>query len=312
MRAAITGATGFIGSNVASALLARGDQVLAYSRKGARADELGRAGAELVEVDLLDLVGIRNLDLREVDVLLHYASTTTPRESVEDPDADRANFDASAALFQAAVEAGVGKIVFSTSGGTVYGEPPEIPVTEAQAPDPLIPYARTKVDVESSLTRITGGSRTVPLSLRYGNPYGPHQYPARGTGVVTAWLEAVRDRTPVRVFGSLETARDFLFISDAVTATLSAIDSDRAHGTYNIGTGRPTTLEELLRTVEGVTGTEMQLEALQSRPSDRVSRIALDSSRALDHFGWRATTSLADGISKTWEWVRAGEPFRIA
>ena len=89
------------------------------------------------------------------------------------------------------------------------------------------------------------------------------------------------------------------------------IDSAAAQGTYNIGTGRATTLEEVLATVEGVTGEKVVLERLPSRPSDRVSRIALDSSRALDHFGWRPTTTLEEGISKTWDWVRAGEPFRI-
>jgi UDP-glucose 4-epimerase len=309
MRAVITGATGFIGSNVTSALLGRGDEVVALCRKGPRAEMLRKAGTEVVYRDLLD--ESTTLDLAGADVLLHYGSITTPRESVLDPDADKSNLDASERLLREAVEAAVGKIVFSTSGGTVYGDPVYIPVTEAHSVDPLIPYARTKVAIESALERMCGGSGTVPVSLRYGNPYGPNQYPARGTGVVTAWLESVRDRVPIQVFGSLESARDFVFIADVVEATLSAVDSRTARGTYNIGTGHPTSLGDVLATIEEVTGEKAEFEKLPSRPSDRVCRIALDSTRAFDHFGWRATTPLRGGVEKTWEWVREGEPFRV-
>ncbi len=311
MRAIVTGATGFIGSNLTAALLARGDVVVAFARPGNRADVLRTAGVEVVEGDLRDARTVEKLDLRGADVLVHYASTTTPRESVTDPDADLLNLAASEALFAAAVEAAVGKIVFSTSGGTVYGDPSDIPVTEAHPVDPLIPYARTKVSTEMALERICDGSTAVPVCLRYGNPYGPNQYPAKGTGVVTAWLEAVRDGESIPVFGNLDSARDFLFIEDAVRATISAIDSTTARGTYNVGTGTATTLKEVLATIAEVTGEKMSLNVFPTRPSDRVSRIALDSARARDHFGWRPSITLKEGISRTWDWVRAGEPFRI-
>ena len=311
MRVVVVGATGFIGSNVASSLLRRGDDVIAFSRKSARAEALGRAGVEVVEGDLSDLETVSRLNLGGVDVLIHCASTTTPRKSISDPEADEMDVASSAEIFDRAIDAGVGKIVFSSSGGTVYGNPTVLPVKEDQPTNPLIPYARTKVRIESNLTERCSRSGTTPVILRYGNPYGPNQYPMRGTGVVTAWLEAARDKSTIHVFGHPHTARDFVFISDAVEAMVSSIDNDKASGTYNIGTGNATSLETLLETVERVVGTRLDSVREPPRPSDSISKIALDSTRARDHRGWKPRTNLEEGMSATWRWVQAGAPFLI-
>lgn len=311
MKAVVIGATGFLGSKAVSALLGRGDEVVAFSREGNRTERLRAAGVEVVAGDLSRPETVVDLAFDGVDVLLHFGGTTSPGLSVAHLSAGEVDVESSSTLFKRAVDAEVGKILFSSSGGTVYGNPSMIPVKEDQPVNPLIPYAHTKVAIESHLQRACAGSTTAPVILRYGNPYGPNQYPERGTGVITAWLEAARDGEPIHLFGHKNSARDFVFISDSSAATLSAIDTPEARGIYNIGTGRATSLGVLLETIEEVIGTKLEIIEHPPRPSDKVSRIALDCTRAREHLGWSPVTTLEEGISRTWDWVRSGEPFQL-
>ncbi len=310
MKVVILGADGFLGSHVLAALEREKAEVTAFCLKSPRLEVLRDRGVEVLEGDFLHPSTIK-IPFEDVDWVIHLASTTTPIQSVQDPARDAANLDASNIVFANAIDAGVKKILFSSSGGTVYGNAPSIPARETDPTNPSIPYARTKLKIERALVSKCEGSRTVPLILRYANPYGPNQYPAAGTGVVTAWLESARDRKPITLYGDGETARDFLFASDAASAALEALQSERARGTYNIGTGVPVTLNALLATVERALGEKLEVRRLPSRSSDTVKAIALDSTRARLDFGWRPQISLEDGVARTWKWVRSGEKFTI-
>jgi UDP-glucose 4-epimerase len=155
------------------------------------------------------------------------------------------------------------------------------------------------------------GTRTTPVVLRFGNPYGPNQYPEKGTGVITAWLRAVREKKPIVIYGTGDSARDFFYVSDAVAAMIQALESDRAAGIYNIGSGMATSLNEIIRIIEEVTGRKLNALKATERPSDAVKVVALDSSKAFDDFGWKPKVSLPEGIALTWKWVEAGEPFTM-
>jgi len=306
----VLGATGFLGSNLVAELLRRGDDVVAFSPDRDRLDLMRRHGVETVEGDFLRPETL-DLSFEHVDWLVHLASTTTPSESVADPVRDAANLSASRAVIGRAISAGVKKILFSSSGGTIYGDAKDVAVREDAATHPVVPYTRTKLAIESALITMCEGTATVPVVLRFGNPYGPNQSPARGTGVVTAWLRAIRDGRPIPVYGSLKNARDFFYVSDAVRAMTLALECEGARGVYNIGSGRPTTLEEVLHTMEDVTGRRVQVVESAVRRSDVVKVIALDSSKAMREFGWKALVPLRDGLKMTWDWVCAGEPFRV-
>ncbi|MBN1678561.1 MAG: NAD-dependent epimerase/dehydratase family protein, partial [Candidatus Thermoplasmatota archaeon] len=232
-------------------------------------------------------------------------------QSVKDPARDAANLEASKAIFKDAVDAGVKRILFSSSGGTVYGDKPSVPSRETDPTRGSIPYTRTKLEIERDLLDRCEGADTLPLILRYANPYGPNQYPSGGTGVVTAWLESARDGRPITLYGDGETARDFVYVSDAASAALGALTSERARGVYNVGTGLPVSLNALLKTVEQVVGKRLEINRLPPRSSDVVRTIALDSTRAYLDFGWRPEVSLDEGVARTWEWVRSGEKFTI-
>lgn len=310
LRVVVLGATGFLGSNLVSALIRRGDHVVAFSPDRERLEVMRDLGVEAVEGDFLRPETL-DIPLEGSDWMVHLASTTTPLESVSDPQKDAANLSASRELFRRAIEARVRRILFSSSGGTVYGDSGQRPIDETAETRPVLPYTRTKLAIESELMRVCEGTDTVPIILRFGNPYGPNQSPARGTGVVTAWLRAARDDRPIVVYGSKRNARDFFYVSDAVRAMLLSLEEEGARGTYNIGSGRATTLDEVLTAIEAVTGRGLRVTEVESRRSDVVKVIALDCSRARRDFGWRPLVSLEEGLRLTWEWVLAGEPFRV-
>lgn len=310
MKIVVLGADGFLGSRVASELIRRGDEITAFCPRSPRLDLLRGRGIRVIEGDFLD-PSTWSIPFDGVDWLIHLASTTTPVQSVSDPARDAANLEASRAIFKDAVGAGVRKILFSSSGGTVYGDRPAVPSKETDPTRGSIPYTRTKLEIERDLLERCDGTQTVPLILRYANPYGPNQYPSGGTGVVTAWLESARDRRPITLYGDGETARDFLYISDAASAALEALMSGSARGVYNIGTGTAVSLNALLETVERVVGEKLEVSRLPPRNSDIVKVIALDSTRARADFGWQPVVPLEKGIARTWEWVRSGERFTI-
>ena len=311
MRAVVLGATGFLGSNLASEFLKRKIEIIAFSPKSDRSRTLEHHGVKVVHGDFLKPQTLDDIPLKGVDWLVHFASTTNPKLSMLEPHRDEANLTASSIIFQKAIDAGVKKILFSSSGGTVYGDAGDEPVDETEETRPTIPYTRTKLAIENELVELCDGTQTIPIILRYANPYGPNQYPAKGTGVVTAWLEAARDSKPITLFGEGKAARDFIYVSDAIDAAIMALASKDARGVYNIGSGVATTLSELVLAVRNVTKKRLDVNKVPARPSDVVSSIALDSSKARRDFGWKAKVGLDEGINKTWKWVEIGEPFLL-
>jgi len=311
MRAVILGATGFLGSNLISEFLKRKTEIIAFSPKSDRSRILEHHGVKVVHGDFLKPETLDDIPLKGVDWLVHFASTTSPKLSMLEPHKDEANLTASSIVFQKAIDAGVKKILFSSSGGTIYGNASDEPVKETEKTHPTIPYARTKLAVENVLVELCGGTSTIPIILRYGNPFGPNQYQARGTGVVTAWLEGASVSKLITLFGEGKTARDFIYVSDAIDAAIMVLESKEARGMYNIGSGIATSLFELALMIEKVTKKRLDIKKVPPRPSDVVSSIALDSSRASNDFGWNPEIGLDEGIKKTWKWVKNGEPFVV-
>ena len=310
MKALVFGGNGFLGSSLLEEFLRRGYETTAFDLKSQRNNLLKERGIRIIEGDLLNLDKAK-IPFEGMDWVVNLASITTPAESIKNPDRDGLNYPVCERIFKEALSAGVKKIFYPSSGGTIYGSPEKIPVDENYPPNPTIPYAVTKLKIERRLAQMCEGSGTIPLIFRYGNPYGPNQYPGGGTGVITAWLEAIRDGKRIDLFGSEENARDFFFVKDATDACLTALNSPKARGVYNIGSGKPTTLRTIIETMKQVTGRKVDVNALPPRPNDKVSRIALDIRKAEREFGWKPKVGLAEGIEKTWRWVLDGEPFTI-
>jgi UDP-glucose 4-epimerase len=310
MRSVVTGGSGFIGSNLVDALVARGDQVTVIDdlSTGRRENLDGAlaAGAELVEADVRDAEAMTALaEERGPELIFHLAAQIDVRRSVAEPAFDASiNVGGTANLLEAARAAGTRRFVFVSTGGAIYGEGEgkQLPLGEDAAEEPLAPYGQSKLAGEGyvSLYRRLYGLSGV--NLRLGNVYGPRQDPLGEAGVIAIFCGRLRSAEAPTVFGDGTQTRDYVYVGDVIEAALAAASSE-ANGSFNIGTGRETSvleLVELLRELGGVDGFEPEFAPPRA---GEVQRISLDSSRAADELGWRASVDLRPGLAQTLEAV---------
>lgn len=303
MKAVVTGGSGFIGSNLVDALVARGDDVVAFDDLSTgRRENLADAqanGARLVAGSITDRTAIDSLlaDFRP-DVIFHLAAQIDVRRSVDDPAFDAAvNVVGSINLLESAREHGVGRFIFSSTGGAIYGEAESIPTPETQTPFPEAPYGQAKLATEGYLglfERLYGMST---LALRYGNVYGPRQDPLGEAGVIAIFCGKALGGARPTVFGDGTQTRDYIYVGDVVAANLLAAEND-ATGAINVGTGRETSVLEL---VDSLTphATGDFAPVFEPARLGELPRSALDVSRAGSVLGWRAEVSLSDGMATT-------------
>ena len=296
MRALVTGGAGFIGSHVADSLLARGDEVTILDDLSDGKRENVPEGARLVEGDIRDPAAV----FAEVkpEVCFHLAAQKDVRLSVARPDHDaEVNVIGTVRVLEAAREHGT-QIVFSSTGGAMYGECDE-PASEDKRPEPLAPYGTSKLAGEEYLATYNRLYGTRHVSLRLGNVYGPRQDPHGEAGVVAIFFNRLRDGETPKIFGDGKQTRDYVYVGDVVRATLASQEVDG--GVYNVGTGRETSVVELLALCFRVAGKDVEPEFAPPRPGE-LQRSALDPSRAVDELGWRPERSLEEGLRETWEW----------
>src|SRR4051795_632448 len=301
MRAVVTGGAGFIGSHLVDALLARGDEVQVVDNltTGSR-ENLGDA-AELHELDIRDESFQQVAGKLEPEVVFHLAAQADVGTSVERPAFDaEVNVVGTVRVLEAARAAGA-RVVFTSSGGAIYGEC-ERPAVEDDEPQPLSPYAASKFAGEEYLAtwnRLYGARH---VTCRLANVYGPRQRPTLEGGVIAIFLDQLRAGQETVVFGDGEQMRDFVYVGDVVAALLAAAASSGG-GVYNVSSGVPTTVSELHRLCAETAGVEQEPRFAAERPGD-LRHSAIDSSRQARELGWRSETTLAVGVASTWNaWV---------
>ena len=300
MRAVVTGGAGFIGSNVADALLARGDEVHVLDDLSNGKRENVSDGVQLHEGDIRQDLAPLFADVKP-EVCFHLAAQIDVRVSVEQPsfDAD-VNVVGTLQVLQAARELGT-QVVFSSTGGAIYGEC-DGPAAEDHPRAPLAPYGVSKLAAEEYLAaynRLYGSSH---VALRFGNVYGPRQDPHGEAGVVAIFMNALRDGKTPRIYGEGTQTRDYVFVEDVVAATLAAAAHDG--GVFNVGTGAETSVLELYERIQRAAGIERAPEHAEPRAGE-LQRSVLDASLAARELGWTAQRSLDDGLAATWAWLAA-------
>ena len=308
MRCLVTGGSGFIGSNLVDALVARGDEVKAVDDLSTgRRENLANAfssGAELVEADIRDGEAMSELvGAQKPELIFHLAAQIDVRRSVSDPAFDAGiNVGGTANMLEAARLAGTRRFVFVSTGGAIYGEGEgkELPLDEAAAIEPLAPYGQSKLAGEgyvSLYSRLYGLSGVV---LRLGNVYGPRQDPLGEAGVIAIFCGKLLASEAPTVYGDGKQTRDYIYVADVVEAALTAAAGE-ASGAFNIGTGRETSVLELVELLRGLRDASGFAPEFAPARQGEVQRSALDCSRAAEQLGWRAATELRDGLAKTLE-----------
>jgi UDP-glucose 4-epimerase len=301
VRALVTGGAGFIGSHVVEALLARGDDVHVLDNLATGRRKNVPAAATLHEADIRTDCGRLFAEV-EPEACFHYAAQADVRVSVERPDLDAdVNVLGTVRVLQAARAHGA-KLVFASTGGAIYGEC-DGPAPEDAPRRPLAPYGVSKLAGEEYLQMANRLYGTQHVVLRYGNVYGPRQDPHGEAGVVAIFMNRLREGEPPRVFGDGKQTRDYVYAADAADAAVRALDV--SGGVYNIGTGRETSVVELLERIQRVAGASVEPEFAEPRPGE-LQRSVLDVSRAERELEWRPQHDLDAGLAETWAWISAG------
>jgi UDP-glucose 4-epimerase len=312
MHALVTGGAGFIGSTLVDRLLAEGHQVdviddlstgsLANLAE-ARADR-GNA-LKVHQVDIRDPAVIEVIGRRRPEVIFHLAAQMDVRVSVARPAFDaEVNVLGSLNVLEGARIGGTRKVVFASSGGTIYGEadPSDLPVKESHPQQPLTPYGVAKRAVTDYLHVYRELHSIEFTSLAMANIYGPRQDPHGEAGVVAIFAGHLLDGKPCTIFGDGSQTRDFVYVDDAVDAFVRA--ADRGSGLLcNIGTGVETSINALYTALASAAGVPDPPTYAEARLGE-VARSALDPGRAALHLGWEPWTDLATGATEVLRWFR--------
>jgi UDP-glucose 4-epimerase len=298
----VLGGFGFIGAHVVGALLTRGHEVRVLEWPGRRPHDpvLPRwDDVELVEGDFLDTETVSTA-LQGVEVVIHLICTVLPEQSNEDPIYDvESNVVGTVRMLSLARRHGVRKIVFSSSGGIVYGQAQSIPITEDHRTAPLCSYGITKVAIEGYLELYRKLGHLDYTVLRSSNPYGEGQDGNRPQGAVGVFLSRLKAGKPITIWGDGLAIRDYVYVKDLAEAFVLATEMDTQSRTFNIGSGTGTSLNELIKIMVDVTGMAPEITYGRARSLD-VPVNVLDVSRARRELGWMPRMELVDGIRGTW------------
>jgi UDP-glucose 4-epimerase len=298
VRAVVTGGAGFIGSHVADALVARGDEVHVLDNLSSGKHENVPRRARLHVGDIrsdADAV----FDEARPDVCFHLAAQADVRVSVDRPDYDAdVNVLGTIRVLEAARRHGT-QVIFSSTGGAIYGECEE-PAREDAPRRPLAPYGTSKLAGEEYLATYNRLYAKKHVSLRYGNVYGARQDPHGEAGVVAIFMRQLAESGQPRIFGDGTQTRDYVFVGDVVRATLAAVGHDG--GVFNVGTGRETSVVELYDRIARVAESDQKAELAPARLGE-LQRSFLDPSLAERELGFRAEHGLDAGLGRTWEWI---------
>jgi UDP-glucose 4-epimerase len=303
----ILGADGFLGSNLAKSLIKDGKYKI-------RAFDLFRDGInrnldgfekklEIFSGNFLNREDIKK-SLDDIDYAFHFISLTTPGSSIKDPLIDvETNIRGTIVLLEECVKAKVKKVIFSSSGGAIYGNQEKEKLSEDDPQNPISPYAISKLTIEKYLEYYRLNFELDYLILRYSNPYGPGQNIVGSQGIIPIFLNLVKQGKPITIFGDGKNMRDYIFIDDAIEATKKiAFKENTKFRIYNVGKGYGTTINEVVDAIQRATGKKISIKKTPARSVD-VRRVVLDTRRVEKEISFFSDTSLEEGIERTWDWI---------
>ena len=302
----LLGGNGFIGSGLAEALQRAGERVVVLDARAPRAD-VDWQGIEYRQADPFAADAI-DAALADCEIVVHLASTTTPASAEADPLRDaETNLVGTLRLLAAMRSHGRRRIVYLSSGGTVYGNPDHLPVPESHPLRPICAYGVGKVAAEHHLRILADAGMLDPVVVRASNPYGARQASSRAQGFIGVAMSRLLAGSPLQLWGDGSQVRDFLHVDDLIRLLVAAIRSETC-GVFNAGGGGGHRLDAVCALIERAAGAPLRIERLPARRFD-VRGIVLDIDAARRAFEWSPRIPLQDGIQRTWDALsRTGVP----
>lgn len=308
MKIVVLGGGGFIGAAIVDRLLQAGHQIRVLERPRVVPYRVFAAKEEVewVTGDLLSMHDMQSA-ITGMEVVVHLVSTTLPKSANEDPVYDvQTNLVASLQLLDAMVAQQIKKIVFISSGGTVYGAPKYIPMDEQHPTEPRLSYGITKLAIEKFLLMYQDLHGIKANILRVTNPYGERQRIETAQGAVGVFLSRALTGKTIDIWGDGSVTRDYVYVQDVADAFAQAVLYDGGQSVFNISTGIGTSLRELIQIIEGVLGHKIGQEFYPARGFDIPVSI-LDNSLAKTELDWHPKIALKEGIVRTVEWMRKNQ-----
>jgi UDP-glucose 4-epimerase len=303
MKVLVTGGAGFIGSHLVDRLVQEGHEVVVVDNlvTGKRRN-INRA-ARFYKSDIQSWRLERVFRNERPNVVMHLAAQMDVRKSVEDPMFDaQVNVLGTLNVLQQSVKHGVRKVIFSSSGGAIYGEQEIYPAPESHVTRPLSPYGLSKLCGEQYLSYYQRISGLQAVSLRYANVYGPRQDPEGEAGVVAIFIQKMLNNEQAVINGNGRQTRDFVFVEDVVEANL-AVMGQETQGTYNVGTGVETSINDLFRILIQHTGSTCK-EVHGPAKKGEQARSVIDNTKLRHELSWEPKADLSGGLKKTVEYFR--------
>ena len=297
MRAIVTGTAGFVAGHLARRLVADGHEVGGIDL-AARADQ----PYETVVADIRDAEAMARIcTARRPELVFHLAAQASVSVSMREPDLDvEVNVLGTLRLAQAAAAAGARRFVFASTGGALFGQPEMLPASEDTPLQPASVYGASKLAAERYLELLAPDWGLEASVVRPANVYGPEQSPHGEAGVVAIFARRMLRGEPVTIFGTGEDTRDYVYVDDIVDAFVRAAEAPEA-ATALAGSGEQTSTNRIFELTAQATGYELAPEYGPARAGG-IEAIALDSTRALEVWGWRPSVTLEDGIARTAQW----------
>jgi UDP-glucose 4-epimerase len=301
-RILVTGGAGFIGAHLVDRLIASGHKVRVLDRIPieVRPSWLESERIEYLMGDFSDH-SLIDVALKDIDIIYHLVSTTIPASSNIDPIFDvQSNLVGTLSLLQIALKAGVSKVVFVSSGGTVYGKPKSLPIKESDPTDPICSYGITKLAIEKYLAMFRELHGLDYLIFRLANPFGEGQRPG-AQGAIAAFLQKLANGKEIEIWGDGSVVRDYIHIDEVVDVLARGVNYSGNFNLFNLGSGQGRSLNEIIETLREVTGKPVACTYQSGRPLD-VPKSILDISLVKQEFDWRPNLDFAGELRKTWAW----------
>lgn len=308
MRYLILGGGGFIGSHLCERLINLGHKVRIFERPGPLGSaHLKHESLEWYKGDFTNSKDVSEA-IKDCEIVFHLISTTLPKSSNENPIYDvESNVIGTLHLLEAALREKIRKVIFISSGGTVYGTPRSIPLEENHPCDPLCSYGISKLAIEKYLYLYNVLHGLDYCVLRVANPYGERQKPNASQGAVAAFLHKVVHRQPIEVWGDGSVVRDYIYIGDVIDALLKAANYQGNQHLFNIGSGKGLSLREMIAEMQKLVDEPINVKYLPGRPFD-VPISVLGISRAQADLNWQPQTPFAEGLRLTFQWIKSIAP----
>ena len=299
----VFGGNGFIGSHLTDSLVAAGHTVRAFDRYGSLSSVFKQTDkVEMYVGDFLNSAD-RIASLKDIEYVFHFISTTTPASAENDPLIDiDTNIHESVRLMQECIASGVKKIIFASTGGSIYGtNSTEHPIPETTLPAPISPYAIGKLTIEHYLHYFQRKFGLESLVFRISNPYGPRQSLASKQGVIPIFLKHIAEDETITVLGDGSMIRDFIYVKDVADMIAGSFETAKEK-VYNIGSGQGVSINELVRLMKDTVQKEVKTEN-QDKPSTFVDKVVLDTSLFKNELGISPKINLEEGLKMTWEFI---------